>query len=1723
MYMTFSRLVGRLLSMLPSKIPSKRARQRIRLRLERLESRELMCADLAELLPGVAGSMHFVPQADASAAASSGELVGHASRDLTTNSALSDSIGAIMGTTPASLGTFVPQTLSYSTLANGMPILHSLTGAPTALFLDFDGDTTTGTLAYDEDSNSTSFNTSERTNIAEAWRQMSIYFAPFNLDVTTVQPTVPTAWGAIGNNIVGGYSYVNVFPNTYPRSFNNSGDARTRVSGLAHEIGHNFGLSHQSDYDLLGNKTAEYSSGFDSLHGPIMGVDYAQSVHKWFIGHGAGSASTLQDDLAVISNRIKAYEPVGGDGFRADDFGGTIATATALTVGDGLQSSKGIVERMSDIDMFSFTTNGSPVVVDARPDAPSGIDIKLDIFDASGTLVAAADAATNNQRIALKLAAGTYYAQISSHGNYGDIGTYVLMVNNLPTGWTSQDVGSVGVTGYTQFNSTTGAYSIAGSGSDIWGTSDGAQLATQTLTGDGTITARVTSMTNTSNSAKSGLDIRETNAGNSKHVTMAMTYGNGPQMVTRSATGGSSTAVSSSAQPFAPKWLRLTRAGNVFTGFTSTDGVTWTQFATSTVTMASQVQIGLISGAVNNSRLNEAIIDNVTVTGTLGSSAPVYNALTAPSGVTVSPATGTGLSIGWIDGVGETGYRVERSTDGATFTTINNTAANATSFVDAGLTGSLRYFYRVSTLDATGVSTPSAVVSAVNRPSAVTNFAITSLNNTQTVLNWRDTHGETGFRVERSTDNVTFNTLATVGVNIPSYTDSGLTSGTTYYYRVTPTSALGDGVANTASGSTRLPVVTGQAFDSVASTQIIFHWNDIVGETSYRIQRSTDGTTYTTLTTVGAGITSYTDSTVTAANEYYYRVIGVNALTEGVLPTPIFTATPAVTTLPPLWSSTDIGSVNGAGATSHSTGTFKVISSGVDIWGTADAFRYTYQPLTGDGTITARVATQEATSGWSKVGVMIRESTAAGSRQALMAVTPSNGFAMQYRSNTNGSSSHIAGPTGTAPGWVRMVRSGNQFTGFSSTDGVTWTQVGSVSITMGANVLIGLEADANTSALLNTSTFDNVTVSNNAPTVSVVAAASPSTVTGNSTSLSVMGADDHGEANLTYTWSALNLPQGAASPTFSVNGTNGAKNSVANFTQAGTYTLLVSISDMGGLGVTSSVVVNVAQTLTTIAVSPVIATLNVGQTQQFTASGADQFGNAISSAPTVTWSVVGSGSISSSGLFSASGGAGSATVTASSGSISGSATVAVSGIDNPPTILNAPVASPSVITGNSTTLSVLGSDDGGEATLTYVWSIGSLPAIAPSPTFSVNNSNAAKNSTVTFYAAGSYTFGVKVYDSLGQFVSSSVSTTVVQTASSIALSPVNSSITGGSTQPFAAVVSDQFNQSLATQPAITWSAIGGGSIDAAGLFTAGDAAGSATVTATAGTLTNSTTISITNPAPTIVTPAAAASNPVATTSVGLSVLAADDRGESSVQYSWGVTSKPAGAADPLFGTNNSNAAKNTIATFNRAGSYTLRVTATDLGGATVNSSVNVSVIQTVTSIITSPATATVSVGQTQQVAATAYDQFGQALTTAPAFTWSVVSGGGTVSSSGLFTAPATIGTSVVRATVGSISGSSTFTISSVAPNAPTSLTAAKINRTVRLTWLDNAVNETGFYVQYSTNNTTWSNYTTVGAKTGTGSTTYTTGSLARGTYYFRILAFNASGISGATNSVKVRV
>jgi alpha-D-xyloside xylohydrolase len=255
--------------------------------------------------------------------------------------------------------------------------------------------------------------------------------------------------------------------------------------------------------------------------------------------------------------------------------------------------------------------------------------------------------------------------------------------------------------------------------------------------------------------------------------------------------------------------------------------------------------------------------------------------------------------------------------------------------------------------------------------------------------------------------------------------------------------------------------------------QPTLNWNAATGADNYLIERGTQsGGPYTLLGNTNG--LSYVDSGA-PTGFYYYVVVPVNIGGTG----PVSAEVSASVTPAPIvngWNFTNIGAVGITGNATFSNGTYTVTASGDDIWNTADAFRFGYQTLNGNGSVIARVGSVQNTNAWTKAGVMIRASVAANDANAAIFVTPGNGISFQWRSTAGGSSSNVTAG-GVAPYWVKLTQSGNTFTGYYSTNGVNWTQLGaSQTITMGSSVLAGMATTSHDNSNTAVATYTQVSV-----------------------------------------------------------------------------------------------------------------------------------------------------------------------------------------------------------------------------------------------------------------------------------------------------------------------------------------------------------------------------------------------------------------------------------------------------------------------------------------------------------------------------------------------------------------------------------------------------------------------------------------------------------------------
>ncbi len=172
----------------------------------------------------------------------------------------------------------------------------------------------------------------------------------------------------------------------------------------------------------------------------------------------------------------------------------------------------------------------------------------------------------------------------------------------------------------------------------------------------------------------------------------------------------------------------------------------------------------------------------------------------------------------------------------------------------------------------------------------------------------------------------------------------------------------------------------------------------------------------------------------------------------------------------------DIGTVAFAGNASYSGGVFTVSGAGGAYIGSADGFNYAYQAVTGDCVITARTTSLTGPNAEAKAGVMIRNDLTPGSTFVSVGGTYNSGTEYLYRTTAGGSA---VGVHVTAGSWVRVTRVGNVLTAYTSTDGVTYTLVGSQTITLGSTVYIGLAVTSRDNLELSTATFDNVSGGSN--------------------------------------------------------------------------------------------------------------------------------------------------------------------------------------------------------------------------------------------------------------------------------------------------------------------------------------------------------------------------------------------------------------------------------------------------------------------------------------------------------------------------------------------------------------------------------------------------------------------------------------------------------------------
>jgi hypothetical protein len=277
----------------------------------------------------------------------------------------------------------------------------------------------------------------------------------------------------------------------------------------------------------------------------------------------------------------------------------------------------------------------------------------------------------------------------------------------------------------------------------------------------------------------------------------------------------------------------------------------------------------------------------VSANGQSAQSNVTVTTIPAPSNLTAAAVSTSQVNLTWTDNAtNETGYTVERSTDGVTWNTIaTGLPAGSTSYSDSTASAGTTYHYLVYDYNASSTSGNSNQATATTVTVAPSGLTATAVSSAQIILAWSDVTGETGFQVQRSQDGVTWSLVGTTGAGVTSYQNTGLSAGTSYKYRVEATDAGGvsasSNVAAVTTPATPAPPAAPSGLVAVAgsATQVTLTWKDnSTNESGFYVERSSNnGNSWTQIARVGASVTSYNDTSVSARKTYWYRVRAFNS------------------------------------------------------------------------------------------------------------------------------------------------------------------------------------------------------------------------------------------------------------------------------------------------------------------------------------------------------------------------------------------------------------------------------------------------------------------------------------------------------------------------------------------------------------------------------------------------------------------------------------------------------------------------------------------------------------------------------------------------------------------------------------------------------------------------------------------------------------------------------
>lgn len=670
----------------------------------------------------------------------------------------------------------------------------------------------------------------------------------------------------------------------------------------------------------------------------------------------------------------------------------------------------------------------------------------------------------------------TYYFAVTAYDSSGSESAlspeirYTIPVPTtvavLPAPWQTSGLGGGMVTGNGSIAG--GLYQVNGAGF-LDGTLDSFQFLYQPLTGDGSITAQLIAAGNTGINGRIGVMIRQDLTSSSDYAFMGISPGGQIRWQRRSSTGAASTTSLSSIGSLPGIWLRLTRTGDILDGYQSVDGLNWTHVYSCSLPMPTTTYFGFAVASGSSNTLNAAVFTNVTVlpapwqtvdvgtvcqagSANVSAGASIVSGSGALSGTADSfrflyqPLNGDGSITAALNSVANTG------TNGQIGVMIRESLASNSAYAFMGISpdGRFRWQRRAST----GAPTAPCLSTFATLPNAWVRVARTG----NTLDGYQSPNGINWTHVYTCT--LPMASAACIGLAVASGT-CPLNSAT-----FTDVTVVNPNPAPTVSLTS--PSANGTSYTSPANLNLVA---SVIpnGHTIYSVQFY-NGSTF--LGDASSSPYSYVWNNVPAGSYSLSAVAVYDTGTSAASSSANF----SVWQLAPPWQSSDLGSVGVAGSAGLSGGIYTVSGAGT-LSGTADSFRFVYQPLTGDGSITARVNSLTGSGANGLVGVMIRETLSAASEYVLMGISPNGQFQWQRRQSTGALMAPSLSGFSTLPNaWLRVMRTGTRLDGYQSVDGSNWTYVYTCNMTMATNAYIGLAVSSGSSAVADTATYSAVTV-----------------------------------------------------------------------------------------------------------------------------------------------------------------------------------------------------------------------------------------------------------------------------------------------------------------------------------------------------------------------------------------------------------------------------------------------------------------------------------------------------------------------------------------------------------------------------------------------------------------------------------------------------------------------